>query len=78
MRLILELATKGFVSSLDEEDYNWTSIFNRESDNELDENDDEDIEENSEIDRVVSGNDFPEDEREIFEEDDIRLIKEYL
>lgn len=78
MRLILALATKGFVSSLEDEDYDWTPIFGRESDNELDEYDDEDDEENSEIKSGMSGNDFPDGEREIFEEDDMRLIKEYL
>lgn len=75
MRLILELATKGFVCSLDEEDYDWTSIFDRESDNELDE-DEENDEENSQVDEDEVRNDFPE--REIFEEDDIRLVREYL
>ena len=47
MRLILALATKGFVSSFDEEDYDWVSIFGRESDNELYETDDEFSEEDS-------------------------------
>jgi hypothetical protein len=73
MKLILALATKGFVSSLDEEDYDWTRIFERESDNELDEYDEENSEEDSQIEK-----DFPESEREIFEEDDIRLIKDYM
>lgn len=77
MRLILALATKGFVSSFDEEDYDWRSIFGRESDNELDE-DEENDEEDSQIEKDAARNEFPENEREIFEEDDIRLIKEYL
>lgn len=77
MRLILALATKGFVSSYDEEDYDWTSIFGRESDNELDE-DEENDEKDSQIENDAARNDFPENEREIFEEDDIRLVRDYM
>ncbi len=41
MLLRLEFATKGFVSSLEEEEYELTKIFNRESDTDADDEDEE-------------------------------------
>jgi hypothetical protein len=72
MRLILALATKGFVSSFDEEDYDWTSIFDSENKNENNDDGDNGTEEDMESEQAHEG------EREIFEEDDIRLVREYL
>lgn len=39
MQLTLELATKGFVSSIEKEEYELTKLFYRESDTELEDED---------------------------------------
>ncbi len=74
MLLTLELATRGFVSAFEEEEYELTKIFERESDTEVVVDDDENEErENSNI------HPYPEDGREIFDdEDDSGMIREYF
>jgi hypothetical protein len=70
MQLTLELATKGFVSSFEEEEYELTKIFYRESYIEVD-----DDEENEKSD-ITS---YPEKDSEIiYDEEDTDLIREYF
>ena len=67
MLLTLELATRGFVSAFEEEEYELTKILNGESDNELDDEDEE----------VERGNIFPYPDfgREILEDEDTELVR---
>jgi len=74
MLLTLELATRGFVSSLEEEEYELTKIFTRETETELDDEDDEN-EENKK--RFIPF--YSEEDREIFDdEEDTVMINEIL
>jgi hypothetical protein len=68
MLLRLKLATKGFVSSLEEEEYEMTKIFENESDGET---------AGDERTEYSNNHEHSEGEREIFDdENDSGLIKE--
>lgn len=69
MQLTLELITKGFVSSFEEEEYEFTKIFYNNPDL-------EDEEEDEDENRDKSNQEInPDDEREIFD-DDSSVIRE--
>ncbi len=70
MLLTLELVTKGFVSSFEEEEYELTKIFYKEPDFETEEGDEE-------RDRTNS-NGSPEVEREILDDDEPLYVKEFF
>lgn len=67
MQLTLELITKGFVSSFEEEEYEFTKIFYNNPDLKDEEEDENRNKSNQEIN--------PDDEREIFD-DDSSVIRE--
>jgi len=72
MLLTLELATRGFVSTFEEEEYELTKILNRESDTEAD---DDDVNEER---KETNIHPYPEDGREIFDDEDTELVREYF
>ena len=68
MQLTLELITKGFVSSFEEEEYEFTKIFYNEEDLDKDDGDE------AKADQENS----PDDEREIFEDEDHLSVREFV
>ena len=70
MLLTLELVTKGFVSSFEEEEYELTKIFYREPDLDAEDGDKDRDKTNS--------NGSPEVDREILDDDDPLYVKEFF
>ena len=74
MLLRLAMATQGFVSSYEEEEYELSKVFSQIPDNELDEDDEVNNETNQHRrENIIPG--YPEQDKEIFD-DDTAIIKE--
>ncbi len=77
MQSIPELSRRGFVSSFEQEEYEVARFLNTSS-GPYDDEDDEDEDEEEELLSGGDTHDFPEHEKEIFEDDDDPYIKDYF